>query len=91
MFRTPLIPIAAALLMLSLAAGAQPAAPAAHPAPAAKPMPTRLVPQPMAATAAAKAAAEHCRDTKGKFVSCDNQAAPKRCRDAQGKFTACPK
>lgn len=94
MFCKSLIPIAAALLSLSLAAGAAQPASATHPTPAAKPVATHPAAQSMAAAAKpapTKAAANHCRDTQGKFVSCEKQAAPKRCRDAQGKFTACPK
>lgn len=94
--RTLLVPIASALLFLSLGAAAAQPTPAARSTAAAKPMAAHSAAQPMAAnfasqSALAKTAAEHCRDNKGKFVSCEKKAEPKRCRDAQGKFTACPK
>jgi len=37
------------------------------------------------------AAAQKCRDAKGKFIKCETKAAPKKqCRDAKGKFIKCP-
>ncbi|UHQ21380.1 hypothetical protein LVB77_11835 [Lysobacter sp. 5GHs7-4] len=77
MVRASLIPVATALLLLSL--GAVAASPATATQPAA------------AKSAPAKTAAGHCRDSKGQFVSCEKKAEAKHCRNAQGKFTACPK
>lgn len=93
--RTLLVPIASALLFLSLGATAAQPAPAAQATTAAKPVAAHPAAQPTATNAASKSApartaAGHCRDSKGKFVSCEKKAEPKTCRDAQGKFSACP-
>jgi hypothetical protein len=41
----------------------------------------------VAGSAPAMAAAQQCRDSKGKFVKCP--AKPKQCRDSKGHFTKC--